>query len=207
VLSLLSPCCALDLTDEKGHLCEKIMADLGVEVIKVEPLGGDPSRSIGPFYKDIPHPEKSLSWFAFNSGKKSITLNIEKREGKAIFYNLVKGADFIIESFPPGVMDKWGWNYDAFAKIKPDIIMISASAQGQTGPRSRLPGYGMHLSSLSGFVHLTGWPDLEPAMIYGAYTDFITPYFGAAAVAAALDYRRRTGKGQYIDLSQYACAL
>ena len=90
----------LDLTGAEGFLCGKILADLGAEVIKVERPGGDPSRRQGPFYHDIPHPEKSLYWFAYNLNKKGITLDIEAADGKDIFRKLVAGADFVIESFP-----------------------------------------------------------------------------------------------------------
>jgi crotonobetainyl-CoA:carnitine CoA-transferase CaiB-like acyl-CoA transferase len=99
---MLSHCRALDLTDDKGFLCGKILADLGADVIKVERPGGDPSRRIGPFWADIPDPEKSLYWFAYNSNKRGITLNIEAADGREIFKQLVKTADFVIESFPPG---------------------------------------------------------------------------------------------------------
>ena len=112
----MAPYLAIDLADERGYLCGKILADLGVEVIKVERPGGDPSRGIGPFYHDIPHPEKSLHWFAFNAGKKGITLDIEKNDGKAIFLKLVEHADFVIESFPPGYLDRIGLGYSTLSQ-------------------------------------------------------------------------------------------
>ena len=96
---LLGPYRALDLTDEKGLLCGRILADLGADVIKVERPGGDPARNIGPFYNDIPDHEKSLFWFAYNTNKRGITLNIESLDGQDIFKRLVKTADFVIESF------------------------------------------------------------------------------------------------------------
>jgi crotonobetainyl-CoA:carnitine CoA-transferase CaiB-like acyl-CoA transferase len=96
------------LTDEKGLLCSKILADLGADVIKVERPGGDAARNIGLFYHDIPDPEKSLFWFAYNTNKKSITLNIETADGRDIFKELVSSADFVIESFAPGYMQGLG---------------------------------------------------------------------------------------------------
>src|SRR6266545_1324172 len=95
---MLSPYRVLDLTDEKGLLCGKLLGDLGADVIKVEKPGGDPARSIGPFYKDEVHPEKSLFWFAYNNNKRGITLNIETADGQEIFKKLVKNADFVLES-------------------------------------------------------------------------------------------------------------
>ena len=105
---LLSPYRALDLTDEKGVLCGKILADLGADVIKVERPGGDQTRNIGPFFEDIPDPQKSLYWFAYNSNKRGITLNIESVDGRAIFRRLAKTADMVIESFKPGYKDELG---------------------------------------------------------------------------------------------------
>src|SRR4030043_1932318 len=101
---ILSPYRVLDLTDEKGLLCGKILGDLGADVIKVERPGGDPARCLGPFYHDEPDPEKSLFWFAFNTSKRGITLNIETVDGQDIFKRLVKSADCVIESFTPGYM-------------------------------------------------------------------------------------------------------
>src|SRR3972149_234795 len=105
---MLSSFRVLDLTDDKGFLCGKILGDLGADVIKIEPPGGDPARNIGPFYHDIADPEKSFYWFAFNNNKRGITLNIETRDGQEIFKRLVKTADFVIESYPPGYMDRLG---------------------------------------------------------------------------------------------------
>ncbi len=101
----------LDLTDAQGFLCGKILADLGAEVIKIERPGGDPSRNIGPFYHDIPDPQMSLYWWAYNANKWGITLNLECAEGKEIFKKLVQKADVIVESFPPVTMDKLGFSY------------------------------------------------------------------------------------------------
>ncbi|MFC1920517.1 CoA transferase, partial [Chloroflexota bacterium] len=103
---------ALDLSDEKGFLCGKTLADLGVDVIKVEKPGGDPARNIPPFYHDEIDPEKSLYWFAYNTNKRSITLNLESTQGQELFKKLVKKVDFIIESFPPGYMDRLGLGYE-----------------------------------------------------------------------------------------------
>lgn len=128
--SLLSPYRVLDLTDEKGFFCGRILGDLGADIIKVEPPSGDSSRRISPFYHDIPDPEKSLYWFAYNANKRGITLNIETTDGKEIFKRLVTTADFIIESFPPGYMDKIGLGYDALSEINPRIILTSITPFG-----------------------------------------------------------------------------
>ena len=128
----MGPYRVLDLTDENGLLCGKLFADLGADVIKVERPGGDPARNIGPFYKDVPDPEKSLFWFAYNTGKRSITLNIESSNGQQLLKRLVKSADFLVESFPPGYMDKLGLGYRALSELNPRLIMTSITAFGQT---------------------------------------------------------------------------
>ena len=146
----LSPYKVLDLTDEKGLLCGKILADLGAKVVKVEKPGGDPARNNGPFYHDIPDPEKSLFWFAFNTGKKSITLNIESTDGKKLFKRLAKTADFVLESFHPGYLKEFGLDYLSLTKINHKIIMTSISPFGQTGPFSDFKGPDIVCMAMSG---------------------------------------------------------
>ena len=106
-------------------MCGKILGDIGADVVKIEQPGGNPARNIGPFYHDIPHPEKSLSWFASNTSKRGITLNIEVTDGQEIFKRLVKGADFVIESFPPGYLSGLGLDYPTLSEVNPRIIMVS----------------------------------------------------------------------------------
>ena len=124
----------LDLTDDKGQFCGRLLADLGCEVIKIEKPGGDPARWIGPFYHDIPDPDKSLSWFANNRGKKSVTLDIESDDGRSRLRNLVKDADVVIESFDPGYLDRLGLGYAELSRISPHVVMASITPFGQTGP-------------------------------------------------------------------------
>jgi len=123
---LLSDYRILDLTDHKGLYCGKVLADLGADVIKIEPPGGESSRNIGPFYRDIPDPEKSIYWWAYNTSKRGITLNIEAADGKEILRRLVKTADAVVESFTPGYLEGLGLGYAALCKLNPDIIMTSS---------------------------------------------------------------------------------
>ena len=111
---MLSPYRVLDLCDEKGLFCGKLLSDFGANVIKIEKPGGDSTRNIGPFYGDVPDPEKSLFWWAFNINKKGITLNIETADGKEIFKRLVRTADIMMESFAPGYLDDLGLGYSQF---------------------------------------------------------------------------------------------
>ena len=199
--SLLGPFRALDLTDEKGFLCGRILGDLGADVIKVEQPGGDPSRNIGPFYHDTPDPEKSLFWFAFNTGKKSITLNLEHTRGKELFKRLVPTADFALESFPPGYMTGLGLDYPSLGKINPRIIMTSISPFGQTGPFSDFKGPDIVCTAMGGEMYLCGEPDDRPIQVTVPQA-----YLHAGAEAAvgslfALWHRERTGEGQFVDVS------
>ena len=132
---ILAPYRVLDLSDEKGFLCGKILGDLGADVIKIERPGGDPARKMGPFYNNEPDPEKSLYWFAYNNNKRSITLNIETADGREIFKNLTKTADIAIETFSPGHMNGIGLGYEALSQINDKIIMTSITPFGQeAGP-------------------------------------------------------------------------
>src|SRR5436309_8092641 len=115
----------LDLSDEKGMLCGKIFADLGTEVIKVERPGGDPARALPPFHHDEPDPEKSLFWFAYNTGKKSVTLDLATADGRAVFQDLVKVSDFVLESFPLGYLASLGLEYEALSRFNPRVILTS----------------------------------------------------------------------------------
>ena len=115
---------------------------------------------------------------------------------------MVAKVDIVMENFTPGVMARLGLTYDELKKIKPDIIMASSSIYGQTGPKSRLSGFGNSGTAISGHYMLTGWPDREPVSPGVAYADIVQPLFTVIALLAALDYRRRTGKGQFIDSTQ-----
>jgi len=191
-----------------GPLTIKGLADHGAQVIHIESSTHIEAYRTGPVYKGkesgINH---SVCFAGYNNNKYGITLNFDHPMGLEIAKRIVKWADIVADNFAPGVMKRRGLDYEELRKIKPDIIMISLSNQGQTGPHSSHPAFGFQLTALSGFVNITGWPDRAPAVPYGAYTDTIAPRFGAAALMAALDYRRRTGKGQYLDLSQYEAAL
>ncbi len=191
----------LDLTDDKGQYCGKLLADLGCEVIKVERPGGDPARQIGPFYHDIPDPERSLSWFANNRGKKSITLDIETSQGQTALGNLVKHADVVIESFDPGYLDGLGLGYSKLSQINPHVVMASITPFGQTGPYRDYRGPDIVVNALSGFMNANGDPDRAPLNTSLPQAFNITGANAAQAILIALYHRERTGQGQYVDVS------
>ena len=197
----LGPYRALDLSDEKGFMCGKVLGDLGADVIKVEKPGGDSSRRIGPFYKDIPHPEKSLHWFAYNANKRGITLNLETRDGKDLFKRLVQKADFVIESFHPGYMDAIGLGYSTLSEINPGIIMVSISHFGQTGPYSSYKGSDIVDMAMSGYLYVTGDSDRPPVRISVPQAYLHAGVDAAVGAIIALHHRRLTGEGQVVDVS------
>ena len=154
--SLLGGYRVLDLTDEKGHLCGKVLGDFGADVIKIERPGGDRARNRGPFYQNIADPEKSLSWFSFNTSKRGITLDIESLDGREIFKQLVRTADIVIESFEPGYLDGLGLGYADMEKIKPDIILTSITPFGQTGPHAHYKVTDLVGVAMGGIVRILG---------------------------------------------------
>jgi len=204
---MLSPYRVLDLTDEKGLLCGKLLGDLGADVIKVERPKGDPARGIGPFYHDEHDPEKSLFWFAFATSMRGITLDIEKPEGKEIFKELVKDADLVVESFPPGYMDKVGLGYAALERINPGVIMVSITPFGQTGPYRNYKTSDIVAWALGGYMYVYGDQDRPPIRI-SHHSHAYLHAAGEAATAAlsALFYREITGEGQYVDVSIHECS-
>ena len=191
----------LDLTDERGFLCGKALGDLGADVIKIEKPGGDPARSIGPFYHDIPDPEKSLYWFAFNANKRSITLDIEKADGREIFKSLVKTADVVVESFAPGYMDKLDIGYSILSAINPRLVMTSVSGFGQKGPYRDYKAPDIVLWALSGIMYTVGDPDRAPLAPCYDHAYLIGAMNAAIGTVIALTHRVFTGHGKYIDVS------
>jgi crotonobetainyl-CoA:carnitine CoA-transferase CaiB-like acyl-CoA transferase len=198
---MLSPYRVLDLTNERGFLCGKLLGDLGADVIKIEKPGGDPARSIGPFYHGIPDPEKSLYWWAFNVNKRGITLDIETADGREIFKKLVKKADFVLESFDPGYIDRIGLGYSALSQINPGVIMTSITSFGQAGPYRDYRASDIVVWSLSGEGYLTGDPDRAPLMPSYPTAYLFGALQGAVGTMVALSYRNVTGEGQHVDVS------
>jgi benzylsuccinate CoA-transferase BbsF subunit len=196
-----------------GTLITKTLASYGAEVVRIEgrihpDLFRRPTQMKDDVYDRVyvPWLNRGPNFAQWNTGKMSVALNLSHPKGKEIARKFVARADIVVENFAGGVMEKMGLGYNELKKVRPDIIMLSSCMQGQTGPHSNHPGYGTQLVNLAGLGHISGWPDREPSAI-GPYTDYVAPRFSLLAIMAALDYRRRTGKGQYIDLSQYECAV
>ncbi len=191
-----------------GPGATRMLADFGATVVRVESSARlDVCRTIRPFMAGDELPEKSALFHTTNAGKRMLTLDITKAEGREVVFDLVRWCDVVAEAFTPGTMRALGFDYETLRAINPGIIMLSTCLMGQTGPLSRFAGYGNLAAAVAGFYSITGWPDRQPAGPFGAYTDYIAPRFNAAALLAALDHRRRTGEGQHIDLAQSEAAM
>ncbi|HWP60736.1 MAG TPA: CoA transferase [Candidatus Acidoferrales bacterium] len=193
-----------------GPVVGKHLADHGATVVHVESkVRPDGFRTHYPPYKDNIHGLNRSGLFALcNNDKLDITLNLKKApKATELAKRIVAWADVVIENFSPGTMARLGLGYEELKKVKPDLIMLSSSNLGQSGPHAHHAGFGSQLSSLAGFTHLTGYPDGPPQILYGPYIDYIAVAYGAVAILAALDYRRRTGQGNYIDTAQYETGL
>ncbi len=192
-----------------GPIMGKHLGDHGADVIRVESATRpDGFRAHYPPFKDnVVGLNRSGSYALVNSNKCSVSLNLRHPKAVGLAKKMAAWADIVIENFTPGTMKKLGLDYQALREAHPDIIMLSTCNQGQTGPHAQHPGFGSHLTSLSGFTNLIGYPDRPPVILYGPYIDFIGGGYGLVALLAALDYRRRTGKGMYIDLAQYEAGV
>ena len=203
----LSPYRILDLTDELGFLCGKVLGDLGADVIKVERPGGDPARKIGPFFRNQSDPEKSLYWFGFNNNKRGITLNLESARGRELFARLVARADFLIESFIPGYLDRLDLGYAALSRINPRLVHTSITPFGQSGPYSRFRASDIEIMAMSGCMSLTGDPERAPLRITFPQSYQWTASYASVGTLVAHLHRQRTGEGQQVDVSAQACML
>jgi len=200
--TVLGPYRVLDLTDEKGLLCGKILGDLGADVIKVETPGGDAARKLGPFYHNEPHPEKSLFWFALNTSKRGITLNLETPAGQQILKRLAIKADFVLESFPSGYLDGLGLGYADLEKINPRVIMVSITPFGQTGPYKDWKTSDMVAWAIGGQMAPCGDIDRPPYRVSHHSQSYLNAGVDAAQGAlTALFDRWNTGEGQQVDVS------
>ncbi len=191
-----------------GPAGTRMLADYGAVIVRVEsPTRVDTARTLQPYQTNKIGPDASGLFSNCNAGKFGITLDIGNPRSREVIADLVKWADVVTESFSPKAMRAWGLDYPAIRKIKPEIIMLSSCLMGQTGPLASFAGFGNLAAAISGFHNLTGWADRPPAGPFGAYTDYVSPRFTAIAIMAALEYKRRTGKGQYIDQSQAEASL
>ena len=192
-----------------GPLVGKYLANFGAEVIRLESrLAADVFRTTYPPFKDgIVEPDHAGMFAFYNDGKRSATVNLKHPKGVALARALIRTADVFVESFTPGTVARLGLGAESLRADHPGLIVLSSCNQGQTGPHAFHPGYGSQLSALAGFVQLLGEPDSTPVLLYGPYIDYVAVGYGAIAVLAALERRKRSGEGCTIDLSQYEAGL
>jgi benzylsuccinate CoA-transferase BbsF subunit len=192
-----------------GPIAARYFVEQGATVVRVESASRPDFLRVYALGPKNPHGLEGSDLFdALNVGKRDVTLNLKHPDAVAIVRRLVvEWADAVSENFAPRAMKGFGLDYESLVALRPDLVMISACLNGQTGPYKDYPGFGSQGAALSGFTFLTGWPDLEPVGPYGTITDSLAPRYVAAALAAGLLYRRRTGRGVYLDLSQVECAI
>ncbi len=200
-LGPLSGLRVLDLAGPMGVYCGKLMADMGADVIKVEPPGGDPMRDIGPFIGGQPGPGRSLYWLHFNTNKRSVTLDILSSEGAATLRKLALASDVLLETGPPGYMDSLGLGYAGLAADAPGLVYASITPFGQTGPYRDYKASDLVGFAMGGYMYVTGWPHTPPTRLWGSQAYHTASNRAYIAILLALFHRDMTGEGQYIDVS------
>lgn len=191
-----------------GPITGMWLAHHGAEVIRIESLTRPESFRVIPPMKDGIRGINRAGLFAnYNTNKLGMSLNLNHPKGIEIAKKIIIWSDVVIESFSSGTMEKWGLGYEDIKKIRPEIIMVSATMMGQTGPEASSIGFGPELISLAGFNHFVGWPDRGPIPLLNAYSDLLTPPIAFVAILTALEMRHKTGKGQWIDVSQLEASL
>ncbi len=195
----------LDLTNERGVYCTKLLADLGADVVRIEAPSGGGIRDFAPFYHGQRDANKSLYFWHYNTNKRSVTLDLGDALGREAFLRLAASADVLVESFEPGHMASLGFGYRELSLANPGLIYASITPFGQDGPLAMQPANDIVLCALGGMMNVNGDPDMAPLAAFGEQSYHVAAGYGAATIMAANQYRRRSGKGQRIDVSTEAC--
>ncbi len=203
----LAPYRVIDLTDEIGWWCGRILADLGADVVKVEPPDGDWGRREGSFYRDDPDPAKNLSWFAGNANKRGITLDVETGKGRDLLRRLAQRADFLLESFPPSYLDTRDLGFPNLRELNPRLVFTSITPFGQSGPYAQHRGSDLVAMAMSGLMALVGEPGRPPLRVSLPQARMWAGMHAAAGTLIAHSYREAAGHGQHVDVSVQASLL
>ncbi len=201
---MLAPLRVLDLSGEQGWLCGRILADLGLDVIKIEPPGGEAGRRCPPLVDRPAGPEISLLWLAFNANKRAITLDIGRRWGRTLFLRLVEGADFVIETFSPGHLAALELGWPQLHARNPRLILTSITPYGQEGPDALAPASDLELMAAAGAVWLAGDPDRPPVRITQPQAALWASMHAAMGTLIAHHFREQSGRGQHVDAAGQA---
>jgi crotonobetainyl-CoA:carnitine CoA-transferase CaiB-like acyl-CoA transferase len=185
-----------------GPACARLLGDYGAEVIKIEPLIGDPVRQMGHLEGDI-----SLYAASILRNKRSVALDLKSAEGRAVARALAAKCDVVVENFRPGKLEQMGLGYDTLRHDNPRVVLVRISGYGQSGPNSQKPGYGTICEAYGGVRHLTGEPDSPPPRIAVALTDYLAALYAAFGTMLALLECERSGRGQVVDVSLFEAAF
>ena len=194
----------LDLTRVlAGPYATMMLADMGAEVIKIEnPQGGDDSRAFAPFKN-----KESAYFISLNRSKKSVTLNLKNPKAKQMLKDMVKQADILVENYKPGAMKKLGLDYEVLREINPRLIYAASSGFGQTGPYSSRPAYDLIVQGMGGLMSITGFDAEHPVKVGSSVADIFVGIFTTIGILAALESRRKTGRGQMVDVAMLDCLV
>jgi crotonobetainyl-CoA:carnitine CoA-transferase CaiB-like acyl-CoA transferase len=190
-----------------GPFATKQLADLGADVIKIERPGGDPARRLGPFPGDIPHPEKSGLFVHLNTNKRSVVVDPATPSGREIVLRLAARADALVESFPPGTLQRWGLGWEDLAAVNPRIVLTSVTPFGGAGPAAHREATDLTIAARSSFLIAAGEPDREPVKYPGRQTEFVGGLHAAWGTMVALYHADVTGEGQVVDTSMLEAAV
>jgi crotonobetainyl-CoA:carnitine CoA-transferase CaiB-like acyl-CoA transferase len=191
----------LDIADRPGAFAAKLLGDLGADVVKVEPPAGDALRHEGPYWRDRPHPDRSLAFWFYNASKRGLVLDFDSDSGRRQLARLAARADVVIETRPPGRLEATGLDYDALRRINPGLVHASITPFGESGPRSEWQTSEIVAQAVSGMLYVSGAPDAPPLATAGTQAYHSTGAYTAIAVVAALLARERIGRGQHIEVS------
>jgi crotonobetainyl-CoA:carnitine CoA-transferase CaiB-like acyl-CoA transferase len=212
VISLLSDMLelelrVLDLADERGSLCGRILGDLGADVVKVEPPGGDPGRRVPPFAGDKPESDRSLSWLAANVNKRGITCDLQQASGQELFKRLAETADVVVETFAPGDLESRRLGYQELSATNPGLVFTSITPFGADGPRASWPASDLEITASSGSLWLAGDPSRPPVRTTLPQSANWAGMYAAVGTLMAVLARDASGRGQHVDVSSQASSL
>ena len=191
-----------------GPMTTKYLSEYGATVLRVESAKRPETlRRAGPFAGGQSGINRSGYFANYNANKYGLSIDMSHPRAPELILRIAEWADVVTENFTPGTLERWGLGYDELSKVNPRIVLFSASMLGRGGPMQTQPGFGAVLSSLAGYTNIIGWPDRGPVNPYGAYTDFVCPKFAVAAILAAVDRQRATGRGTHLDMSQLETSL
>ncbi len=197
----------LELADEKGVYCGKLLADMGADVIKIERPGGDATRDIPPFWGDQRHPERSLFFLYTNTSKRGVTLDVSSVEGQGLFRRLAKTADMVLETFPPGFLEGLGLGYRDLREVNPRLVFTSITDFGQTGPYRSFKSSDIVASALGGWMYVTGEEEDPPVKLAGSQAYMMASTYAAVSSMIALYHGAISGEGQHVDISVEEAAV